>query len=81
MSANPVGDPLAVRPGQTAGAAQSEAIVIIARTEWPARPLNSVELNTSAGRRLAPGRSEKGKGTTATSPGSQITKRLVILGG
>ena len=53
-------------------------VVIIARTVCPAA-LKLRLLITTAGRRLLPACSEKGKGTTTTSNRSQVTKSLFIL--
>src|SRR5580658_286713 len=67
--------PILKSPGQV----DCFALVIWAISEWPEPWLNASELSTRAGRRLLAGESVKGKGTTTTSHGSQVTERLVVF--
>jgi hypothetical protein len=67
---------IATSPGQD----ERLADVIIAMTLCPDCRLNSAGLKIKAGRRFVSAESVKGNGTTTTSPASQVTKGLVVLG-
>src|SRR5690349_24141950 len=55
------------------------AVVIIAQIEWPCDWLNAARERTREGLRFSAARSTNGKGTTTTSPKSQITECLFVL--